>query len=61
MKFLVEINDIEAMKDEICNVEGEDYRSEIDVYDYIELIDSCLNMFDLGAKVELIKNNQVGE
>lgn len=55
MKFFVKIEDIEAMKREICAGEGEEYYSHITNRDYIELVDSCLNMFDLGAEVELIK------
>lgn len=53
MKFLVEIKDIEAMNREILASEGEEY--EITDYDYISLVDSCLNMFYLGANVEIIE------
>ncbi len=58
MKFLVEIENIEAMKDEICASEGEDYRDKITDTDYIALIASCLNMFDLGAEVELLESEE---
>lgn len=58
MKFLVEIEDIEAMKQEIIAGEGEDYYDEITEKDYIALVDSCLNMFYLGANVEIIESEE---
>lgn len=58
MKFLVEIEDIEAMKREICEGEGEEYYEHITDSDYIALVDSCLNMFNLGADVELLESEE---
>lgn len=56
MKFLVEIKNIEAMKDEICNANNEEYRDKISCQDYKEFVESCLNMFGLEAVASIFKS-----
>lgn len=58
MRFLVEIDDVEEMKRQILEAEGAEYEKDITDYDYISLVDSSLNMFNLGATFELLEEKE---